>query len=163
LVASGQLEKDVTEAWSKAANCLLYEADPGPAMLNVGTADEPRMVPRSEAWQHAYAQRVLLACDGDDARLLAAARQCRDEIGSRFKRGTQRAREMARAADLCDQAASMVEQAGAITDDKARRRLVAACRHEGTVIALGVFPGVVEDSAADLIEELREIDEEPES
>jgi hypothetical protein len=55
----------------------------------------------------------------------------------------------------------MVEDAGAVGDGKARRRLVASCQHEGMVIALGVIPGVAENSAADLIETLREIDEEP--
>ncbi len=54
----------------------------------------------------------------------------------------------------------MVEGAGAVDDDKARRRLVASCQHEGHVIAFGAIPGMAEDSAADLVEELREIDED---
>jgi hypothetical protein len=51
-----------------ASNCLLYEGDPSPAELNVGSADGPRMVPRSEAWQHGYALNVLVDCDVDHAR-----------------------------------------------------------------------------------------------
>ena len=55
----------------------------------------------------------------------------------------------------------MIEDAGAVDNNKARRRLVASCEHEGIVIALGIVPGVAENSAAELIETLREIDEEP--
>ena len=40
-----QVEEDAFQAWIYASNCLLYENDPGPAELNTGTADEPRMVP----------------------------------------------------------------------------------------------------------------------
>jgi hypothetical protein len=75
-----QAEEDVFQAWLNARNCLLYGGDSGPGLLNVGSADEPRMVPRSEAWQHAYALHVLGACDADHARLTAAARQCREDM-----------------------------------------------------------------------------------
>jgi hypothetical protein len=54
----------------------------------------------------------------------------------------------------------MIEGAGALDDDGARRRLVAACEHETMVIAIGVIPGVAAESAAKLAETLREIDEE---
>lgn len=57
----------------------------------------------------------------------------------------------------------MVEGAGGLDDDKARRRVVASCRHETMVIALGVIPAVAEDSAQDLIAELAVIDAEPET
>ena len=53
----------------------------------------------------------------------------------------------------------MIEGAGAADDEKARRRLVAACQHESTVIAIGVLPGVAANSAAALAETLRKIDE----
>jgi hypothetical protein len=72
-----QVEEDAFQAWIYASNCLLYENDPGPAELNTGTADEPRMVPRAQAWQHAYALHVLVQCEADHARLAAAGRQCR--------------------------------------------------------------------------------------
>ncbi|MEV1005014.1 hypothetical protein [Nonomuraea sp. NPDC050202] len=156
-----QVEQDASQAWIYAANCLLYENDPGPAVLNVGSFDEPRMVPRSQAWQHAYALNVLVDCDGDHARLLAAAQHCRDDANRESGLSAQRVRKLVRAADLCEQAARMVEQAGAVHDDKARRRLVAACKHETMVIALGVVPGVAEDSAQDLLDQLAEIDAEP--
>ncbi|MFY9929221.1 MAG: hypothetical protein WAK82_14550 [Streptosporangiaceae bacterium] len=72
-----QVEEDAFQAWIYASNCLLYENDPGPAELNTGTADEPRMVPRAQAWQHAYALDVLVQCEADHARLTAASHQCR--------------------------------------------------------------------------------------
>lgn len=62
--------------------------------------------------------------------------------------------------DLCDQAARIVEGAGAVNDDKARQRLVASSRHEGHVIAFGTIPGMAEDNAEELAETLREIDED---
>ncbi|QYC40388.1 hypothetical protein Nocox_13860 [Nonomuraea coxensis DSM 45129] len=55
----------------------------------------------------------------------------------------------------------MVEQASAIGDDKARRRLAASCEHETTVMALGVVPEGVEDSARELVDKLAVIDAEP--
>jgi len=44
-----QVDEDAFQAWIYASNCLLYENDPGPAELNTGTAEEPRMVPRAQA------------------------------------------------------------------------------------------------------------------
>jgi hypothetical protein len=155
----GQLEDDAVEAFANAMNCLLFEAE-GPDLLNVGSAEEPRLLPRSEAWQHAYATRVLVSCDGDRGRLAAAAQKLREDAGNAAA-GSRRQRSMSRGAELCDQAIAMVEGTGAVDDNKARRRLVAACEHEGTVIAIGVIPGVAESSAAALAETLREIDEEP--
>jgi hypothetical protein len=151
--ATAQAEKDRLNAWSYAWNCLLYENDPGPAQLNVGTDREPRLVPRSEAWQHAYAMQVLVSCDGDHSRLTTTAERCREDLAvesAKRPAGSEHARALSRAADLCDQAARMVEGVGAVDDDKARRRLVASCRHEGHVIAFGAIPGMAEDSAEDL-------------
>lgn len=158
-----QVEEDAFQAWIYASNCLLYENDPGPAELNTGTADEPRMVPRAQAWQHAYALHVLVQCEADHARLTAAGRQCRASMADAVAwLGAQRASEWSRAANLCDQAARMAADAGAIGDDKARRRLLAGCQHQTMIIALGsVIPAVAESSAEDLQQALREIDEEP--
>jgi hypothetical protein len=155
------VEQDAFQAWIYASNCLLYENDPGPAELNVGTAAEPHFVPRSVAWQQGYAMNVLVDCDGGHARLLAAARECEAEAARRAPDSPHRAREWARAADLCTMAAAMVEGAGGHRDDQARRRVVASCRHETTMMALGSVPAVAESSAQDLIEELAVIDAEP--
>jgi hypothetical protein len=120
------------------------------------------MVPRAEAWQHAYALHVLVQCEANHARLKAAGRECRAGLAdAAAKLGAQRAQEWSRAADLCEQAARMVEEAEAIGDDKARRRLLAGCQHQTMMIALGsVIPAVAESSAEDLRRALREIDEE---
>jgi hypothetical protein len=92
--------------------------------------------------------------DGDHGRLKAAARQSLADIPVR----PQWTRQLFRAADLCEQAALMVEDAGAVHDDKARRRLVAICEHETTNIALGLFaPSTIKE----LRRTLREIDREP--
>jgi hypothetical protein len=152
---TAQAEKDRLDAWSYAWNCLLHEADNGPAELNVGSEQEPRLVPRSEAWQHAYAMHLLVSCDGDHARLTATAERCREDLAAESAKrpgGSEHGRALSRAVDLCNQAAQMVEGAGAVDDDKARRRLVASCRHEGHVIAFSGIPGMAEDSAAELAE-----------
>ena len=151
--AGEQLGKDALEAWSLALNCLLYEKDRGPQKLNVGTARHPMMVPRDQAWQQAYAMFALVRLDGDHARLKAAARQSLADIPVR----PQWTRQLSRAADLCEQAALMVEDAGAVHDDKARRRLVAICEHETMKIALAPFaPNTIKE----LRRTLREIDRE---
>jgi hypothetical protein len=154
-----QLDDDALQAVLCARNCLLYERDDGPPLLNVGSVTEPRRIPRAEAWQHAYAMIILVDCDGDRDRLSAASKKCREDAGR--ARRAYRARALSRAADLCDQAINMIEGAGADHDHKGRRRLVAACRHETAVISRGAIQGVAEASAAELIERLRQIDEEP--
>ena len=100
--------------------------------------------------------------DADYARLTAAAHPCLvGGAAAAARLGTQRASERSRAADLYDQAVRMVEDAGAIGDDKARRRLLAGCQQQAMMmIALGsVTPAVAESSAEDLRRALQEIDE----
>jgi hypothetical protein len=156
-----QADRDAANAWLNARNCLLQEDAPGHAELNVGTEREPRMLPRSEAWQHNYAMWVLMDLDGDHARLKATAARCREDAARKRPRKMRwRSRDLARAADLCEQAARMVEDAGAVHDDKARRRLLAGCKRETTMIAIGVLPTVAESTAEDYQRALREIDEE---
>lgn len=158
-----QVEEDAFMAWTYALNCLLYENDPGPAELNTGTGNEPRMVPRSQVWQHTYALLVLVHCEADHARLTAATRQCRAEItGLQGQLWEERIAELSRAADLCEQAAKMVEDAGAVSDDKAQRRLLAGCDHQTMMIILGsAILAVSESSAEELLQALEEIDQEP--
>jgi hypothetical protein len=121
------------------------------------------MVPRSLAWQHTYALLVLIHCEADYVRLTAAARQCRTEItGLHGQLWEERIAELSRAADLCEQAAKMVEDAGAACDDQARRRLLAGCDHQTMMITFGsAIPAVAESSAEGLYQVLKEIDEEP--
>jgi hypothetical protein len=73
-------ESDSTLVWSLAANCRLYEDDPGPRQLNVGSATEPRYVPRSEALRDLYASQLVLGVDADTSRIDALADRCRAEI-----------------------------------------------------------------------------------
>jgi hypothetical protein len=71
-----QAEDDAFKARLLAKNCLLYENDPAPALLNVGTRLKPLKIPRSEAWQLSYSMHVLRDLDGDHARLSAARQVC---------------------------------------------------------------------------------------
>jgi hypothetical protein len=157
---SEEYKEDFWQVRLLARNCVLREDDPGPALLNVGSRDDPRLVPRSEAWQHTYAMHVLVDLEGDHARITSAGRSCRKAVSGE-ESGSWQARELSRSGDLCDQAAAMLEGAGAIHDDKARRRILAACGHETMVTALGLIPGIAEDSAQELRDTLREIDDEP--
>jgi hypothetical protein len=159
-----QAEHDVIRAKLNGHNCLSRENDPGPAELNVGTVSEPRMVPRAEAWQHAYALDVLVELDADHARLTATASNCRQEAARKHPRKIRNwmRQDLSRAADLCEQAARMVEDAGAVGDDKARRRLLAGCQHESIMNSLGnAIPSIAESSAEDYQRTLREIDGGP--
>ncbi|GAA4536526.1 hypothetical protein GCM10023175_03600 [Pseudonocardia xishanensis] len=63
-----------------------------------------------------------------------------------------------RAVDLCRLALDIATAAGADHDPLARRRLLAATRHQNTVTALGVIPGVAEASSTQLAEDLDELD-----
>src|SRR5688500_9443543 len=75
-----QAEDDMTWAWSSAANCLLYEEDPGPAHLNIWSETEPRWVSRSEAWMNFYAWALLYQLDTEHARLTAVAETIPGEL-----------------------------------------------------------------------------------
>ncbi|MCF7552188.1 hypothetical protein [Pseudonocardia sp. WMMC193] len=181
-----QAEADAHLAWSLAANCLLYESDPGPAVLNVASAAEPVWMDRSTAWQDSFARYLLEHLDADPDRLhrahttasadLAKARTPRfalDAYRSRRRSGSSRRsaarilrpgtrRELVgvyrRAIDLCRLALDIATSAGADHDPLARRRLLAATRHQNTVTALGVIPGVAEASSTQLAEDLDELD-----
>jgi hypothetical protein len=147
-------EDDAIHAWSLGTNCLLYEGDRGPEQLNLGTERHPLMVSRSQWWQHNYAQYAITLFYGDHARLKAAARQSLADISDK----PHWAGQLSRAADICEQAARIVEDAGGVYDDKARRRLVAICEHETTNAALGLFaPSTIKE----LRRTLKEIDREP--
>jgi hypothetical protein len=182
-----QAERDAGTAWWCAANCLLYEEDPGPAQLNVGSTTEPVWVDRSQAWQDAYTHCLLEAVDADLARTRAAAEYYRAKLtvaGTiRHTIGVSRARRpgglrqalgawsprqlheirqvQQRALDLCEQAARIVIDAGADADDITRRRLLAGTRHATTMLALGtVIPQIAQDSTDRLTDELGALDDE---
>jgi hypothetical protein len=60
----------------------LYEEDPGPTRLNVGSEAEPRYVPRSEALRDYYARWLVKELGADQARLGALADACRSELAA---------------------------------------------------------------------------------
>jgi hypothetical protein len=118
------------------------------------------MLPRSEAWQEAYAGWVFIELGADHARLLAAGAKCRQDAaavaagrdpGGQVGDREWWAAELSRAADLCEQAAQMMERAGAVDDDKVRRQLLAACEYEASMNSLGnVIPSFAEAAAGKL-------------
>jgi hypothetical protein len=153
---------DSAQAWSLAANCLLFEEDPGPDQVNVGSDTEPQMQPRTEAWRDYYARYLLKELDGDLGRLAAIDDEYRGEL--RRRPSQREVREGLPelwhcVVDLVERAVTIVRTVGADTDDKARRRLVAGVDHWLTVNTLGgIAPEVQEISNATLIEELHRID-----
>ena len=70
-----QPDADLTDAWVYAANCRLYENDPGPAELNIASRLEPMWVSRAEAFRDLYARLLLEELDADAARIAVLARQ----------------------------------------------------------------------------------------
>lgn len=179
-------EADARLAWSLAANCLLYESDPGPSVINVASAAEPVWMDRSTAWQDSYARYLLEHLDADPDRLRAAHTAAAVDLAEartpRFALDAYRARRRSgssrryaarillpgprcelvavyrRAVDLRRLALEIATAAGADHDPLARRRLLAATRHQNTVTALGVIPGVAEASSTQLAEDLDELD-----
>ena len=155
-------ERDRTELWSLASNCGLYEADPQPALQNVGTRAEPLMVTAVEAWRDYYARWTLQQLDADDVRITSVRQWAVAERSSSTPRGQQDHRfgqqDWDCAIDLCDRALVMIRAAGSDTDDFARRRLLAGIKSALTTETLGFAPGVAEDAAEGLMEDLATID-----
>ncbi|WP_157227438.1 hypothetical protein [Nocardia asiatica] len=159
-------EPHLTILYSCTANCLLYEEDPGPAELNIGSELEPHMVPRSHAWRDYYAHHLITQISADIARL----RQCSEWAHQQHDRDdlpddlTSAERDEAKqfwqcAIEIADMAIEIIEGAGAATDEKARQRLLASSEHLQMGIAFGALPDVVAQSAADLVDKLDRIDQ----
>ena len=146
---------DETLAWSYATNCLLYEEDPGPALLNIGSAEEPKTVPRSEAWRELYSRLLIESVDADEARLAAALSDCRQRFGECPDGEIKPVWQCA--VDLCEQALAMVHSAG-VHDDPSRERFLAGVKHANTSDVFRPIPDVVAGSARDLIAKLDELD-----
>ncbi|MFE3105293.1 hypothetical protein [Nocardia tengchongensis] len=161
-------QRHLTILHSCAANCLLYEEDPGPAELNIGSELEPHMVPRSHAWRDFYAHHLITQLSADSDRLAqcsewAHQQHDRDDLPADM---TGPEREEAKqfwqcAIDIAARAIEIVVGAGAATDEKARQRLLASSQHLQTKTAFGALPDIVAQSAADLIGKLDEIDRDP--
>jgi hypothetical protein len=150
-----QAEEDASHAWSAARNCLPNEGADGPALLNVGTPLRPLKIPRSEAWQESYFMILMEECEADHARLLATREVCAARASEAY-RGEEPYQAWSRAVDLCDEALRVIEGAGAVSDEKIRRILIAMCQYETSKTALGFMIGV-QDSARAFTEQLRDI------
>ncbi|WP_020522854.1 hypothetical protein [Catelliglobosispora koreensis] len=147
---------DETLAWSLATNCLLYEEDPGPRLLNIGSPTEPKMVPRREAWRELYSRLLLENIDADQARLETALSGCREQLAQCPEGQIKPVWECA--VDLCEQALGMIRGAE-VQDEATRERFLASVRHANTSDVLRPFPELVEDSAQDLIKQLGKLED----
>ena len=182
-------DTDAQLAWSLAANCLLYEEDPGPAMVNVGSDTEPSWMPRDQAWRYSFANYLVERLAADHRRLSAALvvaqQQLREARSPRSALAVYRVRRsdgeglgealrvfgpsqwrdrilvQRRTVDLCQQALQRIVDAGADHDDQARQRLLAVLRHTNTLEALGAVPGVPETSMQQLAADLDDIERGP--
>lgn len=184
------MDKDLSLAWSCAANLSLYDEDPGSRVMNVGSRDEPRLADRRQALLDLYARQILVDLEAGYDRVInlrgrceeraAAARTLRgglrtaqarrrlpgvswpSVVGALTRGGRREIAELwAIGAELADRAATMMNDAGADQDAKARARLLASMKHTLTYDVIGaVVPADVERQAAeDLAQTLREIDE----
>ncbi|SKK91884.1 Uncharacterised protein [Mycobacteroides abscessus subsp. massiliense] len=148
---------DLNLAWLYAANASLHEETPGPAQLNIGSAVEPRMVSRTEAFRDLYAHLLLVDIQADQARL----DRLQTQIADASKHSPSPNVEMlwAIAEELCERARAIIVGAGAVDDTNARRRLLAGTKHLNRSVILGQFvPALQEQIDNDLLEELDVID-----
>lgn len=144
----------LTDAWTCAINCRLYEQDPGPAELNIGSELEPHMISRGEAFRDFYARVLLQDVRGDPQRLLRLGR--RIDVASRRNRNPEISAMWSIAADLCQRALVIIDGAGAVDDKRARRRLLAGTKHLISTVAIGQWvPDCQRELDNDLLEELR--------
>ncbi|UGT97760.1 hypothetical protein LTQ55_03750 [Mycobacterium intracellulare] len=122
---AAQSSPDLTCAWLYAANCSLYEDDDGPAQLNISSHLEPHVVSRVEAFRDLYSRLLLEELGADAARIAALARDI-----DRARRNNRTAAVVWDiAAELCQRAADVIDNIGAATDARARRKLLAGTKH----------------------------------
>lgn len=183
----GSRRDPYTAAWSCAANAVLYIDDPGPGRLAAGSASDPRLVSRHEAWAEFYARYLLVELRAEPAALEQAMTTARDELAGGYPRlirdqlrasradregwawtwerlrpGELRAHRRVQrlALELAAAARAMITEAGADDDPHARARLLTATEHAVTDEALGgLLPAEDRaESAASLAQRLEAID-----
>ncbi|EIU07473.1 hypothetical protein MA5S0422_3017 [Mycobacteroides abscessus 5S-0422] len=152
-------KKDLTLAWVYAANASIHEETPGPAELNIGSAIEPHMVSRSEAFRDLYAHLLLEDLHAGPARI--------DALRSKVLRSRKRSSSAEAnavwdiAAELCERARLIIDEAGAAEDAQARARLLAGTKHLNRSVVLGQFvPQLQRELDAELAQELNAIESE---
>ncbi|CPW67327.1 hypothetical protein [Mycobacteroides abscessus] len=152
-------KKDLTLAWVYAANASIHEETPGPAELNIGSAIEPHMVSRSEAFRDLYAHLLLEDLRADPSRI--------DALRSKVLRSRKRSSSAEAdaiwgiAAELCERARLIIDEAGAADDMQARARLLAGTKHLNRSGVLGQFvPELQRELDAELAQELNAIESE---
>ena len=155
-----QPDADLTDAWVYAANCRLYENDPGPAELNIASRIEPMWVSRAEAFRDLHARLLLEELDADAARIAVLARQITAE--TKQKPPPEIAEIWNIAGELCRRAAAIIDEAGAATDARARRRLLAATTHLTRSVVLGQWvPAYQEELDNELLQALKDTEQGP--
>lgn len=150
-------DEDLTLAWVYAANASIHEEAPGPAELNIGSAVEPHMVSRVEAFRDLYAHLLLEDLQAEKVRI----DRLKVTIGRKRKRSRNAEVESvwAIADELCERALHIIDGAGAADDDAARRRLLAGTKHLNRSVILGQFvPALQQEINDDLLHELGAIE-----
>lgn len=157
------LQMDAAHAYTCAANVQRCMTERGPDYVVVGNAYEHRVVDRWTALIEMQVRWVLIYCRADPYRLAALEAHLagRNEANTDH-RGRRPYDTDAVAARLANEALCLVCDAGALTDRRARSRLLAGveyqlnrqlCRDLGTPELVG--------SADALIAELDRIDNDP--
>lgn len=127
------LSDDQTLAWVYAANCSLYEEDPDPPYVNIGSPIEPVVVSRTEAYRDLYARLLLLDFDADPQRITALTRL----IDRAERHSPTAALVWSIAAELCQRAGAIIDGAGASKPGPERRRLLAGTKYLTRTVILG--------------------------
>lgn len=144
-------EIDATTLWSCACNCLLYEHDSAHTQVNIGSTIEPKMVPGHDASLHFYARVLIGQLNADITRLHTADYTIRRQVSDQNL--------LSCAMALSALAQRIIMDAGAETDDKPRRRLLASIRHTVTMATFGAHSATARASAAQFAAELDDIDD----
>lgn len=156
------------EARICAANCRIHEQNPGPDQVEVGTADERRIISRVDYWRDSYTRTLVAALDAEITQLLLAREESEAELADAIQRqhhrpGSPRYEFLACAVDLCDRGIAVVRKAGADQDEATRKRLIAAMKREDMVETLGGIPGITDRANRVYAERLAEIEDEERS
>ncbi|WP_157573891.1 hypothetical protein [Nocardia jejuensis] len=150
--------------YSCTLNCVLYEKDSGPQEA----ASEPsESSPEDRTWREYYAHHLITQLSADFAQLTECAEWARQEhdqgdlpVETTASESVEAERFWRCAMDIANTAIAFVEQAGAVTDDKARRVLLAGSHHIQISNAVAAVPGAPSQPAVDFVDELNRVERE---